>query len=108
MDEDELQLLAVVSTSDYATSVRHHGLIRNHKSIKGQAVPPGPYRVRRMLDKYVATVGDMDYRNSWSIFVDRVEHPISGTPIDRTRQAHDSLIARMWRARTLYLAKRPR
>ncbi|KAF9939277.1 hypothetical protein BGZ70_006469, partial [Mortierella alpina] len=64
MDEDELQLLAVVSTSDYATSVRHHGLVRNHKSIKDLAVPPGPDRVRRMLDKYLATVGDMDYRNS--------------------------------------------
>ncbi|KAF9966905.1 hypothetical protein BGZ70_000814 [Mortierella alpina] len=105
MDEDELQLLAVVSTSDYAKSVRHHGLVRNHKSIKDLAVPPGPDRVQRMRDKYLATVGDMDYRNSWSIFVDRVEHLISGAPNDRTYQAdterHDSLISRMWRARDL-------
>ena len=112
MDEDELQLLAVVSTSDYAKSVPHYGLVRNHKAIKGLGVDPGPHRLRRMLEKYCATVGQANFDHSWSVFVDRIEHPAqdpllhpSSTSQD---QSHAALIARMWQARDLYHSRRPR
>ncbi|CAO3570964.1 unnamed protein product [Mortierella alpina] len=112
MDEDELQLLAVVSTSDYAKSVPHYGLVRNHKVIKGLQVDPGPDRLRRMLEKYCATVGRANFDHSWSVFVARIEHPAQDPlpyPASISQeQSHAALIARMWQARNLYHASRPR
>ncbi|CAO3567675.1 unnamed protein product [Mortierella alpina] len=112
MDEDELQLLAVVSTSDYAKSVPHYGLVRNHKVIKGLRVDPGPDRLRRMLEKYCATVGRANFDHSWSVFVDRIEHPAQDPLLHPTstsqEQSHAAVIARMWQARNLYHARRSR
>ncbi|CAO3567058.1 unnamed protein product [Mortierella alpina] len=112
MDEDELQLLAVVSTSDYAKSVPLYGLVRNHKVIKGLRVDPGPDRLRRMLEKYCATVGRSNFDHSWSVFVHRIEHPAQHPlpyPASISQeQSHAALIARMWQARNLYHARRPR
>ncbi|KAG9324981.1 hypothetical protein KVV02_000490 [Mortierella alpina] len=91
MDEDQLQLLAVVSTSDYCKSVPHYGLVKNHKAIR-----------RR-------TVGATDTSNSWSIFVDLTETPApAGPEVAAPQRPNRESMYNMLQAKRIYISKMPR
>ncbi|KAF9938146.1 hypothetical protein BGZ67_000531 [Mortierella alpina] len=111
VDEDQLQLLAVVSTSDYQKAKRGYELVRNQKTIKGITTPPGPDRLRRMFTAYCNKVGCPDLTAAaWTIFVERQEHLVGENATEESSERHDdhaNLIKRMWRARDKYLARRP-
>jgi hypothetical protein len=75
LNEAQMQLLAIVSKSDYAQNVRGKGLVRNHKFIKSL---PTNHSLGQLLRAYRTNVGVLDTSNSMSIFVNRVQSPLSG------------------------------
>ncbi|KAF9944187.1 hypothetical protein BGZ72_002676 [Mortierella alpina] len=109
MDEDQLQLLAVVSTSDFCKSVPQYGLIRNHKAIKRLRAPPSgaPDRLRRLLQLYQRTIGRPDITNSWSIFVNRQETRAAPEAVV-PQGSNSTLILEMLEARHRYISNLPR
>ncbi|CAO3566149.1 unnamed protein product [Mortierella alpina] len=116
LDEDQLQLLAVVSTSDFCKSIDGYGLIRNHKVIQKLQVPPeSPNRLQLLLQQYQNSVRNpetLDTTNSFSIFVNRTETPagpaappVAGTVV-APQVSNSDMAFELLQARRLYIANK--
>ena len=75
LNEAQMQLLAIVSNSDFAQNIPQKGLQRNLTFIQ---TLDRKWNLDRMLQEYKTRVGSMNTTHSKSIFVDRTETLIQG------------------------------
>lgn len=102
LKEVQMQLLAIVSRSDFTQNVDGMGLKRNCEFIK---TLPTNLTLDKMLQLYVTRVGQVDTTRSMSIFVDRQEQLLTqdaNSDLDDQFQTYMSSVKMMVAARTIH------